>query len=135
MTFKERSEKEKALIISRCVFQVILGLLFIVAGAPKLFINHEMWVTRFEGWGYPGNFHYVVGFLELGGALLLFVPKYVLYSAGMLSVIMIGAIFTVLMNNEPVASPLVFLILLLVLLLLSYLTKDFSSKQTHDAIE
>lgn len=135
MRFKERSGKEKTLIIFRWVFQVILGLLFIVAGAPKLFINHEMWVTRFEEWGYPGNFHYVVGFLELAGALLLFVPRYVLYSSGMLAIIMIGAICTVLLNSEPVASPVVFLILLSVLFLLSYFTKDYISERAVKTTE
>lgn len=127
MAFKDRSGKEKTYIVIRWILQVIMGILFIIAGAPKLLLQHEMWVERFEGWGYLGNFHYVVGFLELAGGLLLFFPRFMLYSAGMLAVIMIGAMGTVLMNGEPLASPLVFFSLLVVLLYFGYSVQAFDN--------
>ena len=59
------------------------------------------WQGLFVGWGYPVWFSYVVGALEIGGALCLLVPGLAVRAALMLSLIMIGAAATLLTHPGP----------------------------------
>ena len=68
-----------------------------MAGLSK-FVQ-DGWANMFEGWGYPRPFTYVIGAAELGGALLLLVPRLTAWMAPMLITIMLGAIYTVLTNE------------------------------------
>jgi uncharacterized membrane protein YphA (DoxX/SURF4 family) len=85
---------------------VAVGLL--LAGATK-FTASETWIGLFEGWSYPAWFSYAVGAVEVVGALVLVVPRYSTYAAGVLMLIMAGAIFTLLTNpGEMGPAPAVF---------------------------
>jgi putative oxidoreductase len=81
------------------VLSVALALLFLFAGSSKLF-SPIMHARDFQDWGYPHWFIYVVGGIEVAGALLLLAPfvrysaKLRLYGALLLAVDMIGATAT-----------------------------------------
>jgi len=91
------------------VVTVALGALMLLAGTSK-FMQPEMWVTKFEGWGYPGVFAYVVGTLEVAGALAFFVPRLATYAGVLIAVIMCGAAATLIMNPGPLGPPTIPLI-------------------------
>lgn len=94
------------------VFQVLLALLFAVAGIAKFM--DPTWVRNFARWGYPDGFYMVIGVLELVGGLSLLVPRVASYGATMLGVIMIAASLTHAVHGESarVTPPLVYLALL-----------------------
>ncbi len=79
----------------------------------------EMWAGMFEGWGYPNGFVYLIGALELGGALMLLIPRFASYAAGLLIVVMLGALATVVIHDDPlgVTGPIIFFVALTILLL------------------
>ena len=71
------------------------------AGVLKL-ISHEVEVTRFIKWGFSDWFRYLIGGLEILGAIGLFIPK--LRTPAIFGIIglMIGAIYThVVLDNNP----------------------------------
>lgn len=84
--------------------KIAMGLLWVLialellsmaaAGASKF--QGDGWRRMFEGWGYPAWGALVIGAAEFVGALALAVPKLASYSAAMLIVIMLGAIWTVI---------------------------------------
>ncbi len=65
-----------------------------LAGVSKF--QGDGWMGMFEGWGYPAWFALVIGGTELGGAVLLLVPRLASYSAAVLIGVMLGAIWTVI---------------------------------------
>lgn len=78
---------------------VLLSALFVMQGLMKL-AGLEMWVQRFREYGYPEHFHLVAGVLELGGALLLLVPRTARIGAAMLGLVMLAAAATHLVQGE-----------------------------------
>jgi uncharacterized membrane protein YphA (DoxX/SURF4 family) len=100
------------------VLSVLVAALFAFAGAAKFFVP-EM-AAKFHEWGYPDWFHYVVGAAELGGAVLLLVPRAAWIGAAVLALIMAGAVWTLVTHNqaEQVPVPAVTLVVLLVLVYL-----------------
>jgi len=84
-----------------------------VAGFSK-FGNPESWMGMFAGWGYPAAFAYVIGAGEMAGAIGVLVPRLATYAAGFLSVIMIGALVTVSVHDDPlgITAPIMHLIAL-----------------------
>lgn len=81
------------------VLSILLALVFLAAGGFKL-MNTEQAATAFMHFGYPAAFAYVIALAEIAGALLLFAPGMSLYAAGLLLVIMIGAMFSHLKVGE-----------------------------------
>ncbi len=61
-----------ALLLLRCG----LALVFIFHGYPKLFGKTAVWVSAFERLGLPGYFVYIVGVIEVLGALMLLLGLY-----------------------------------------------------------
>ena len=51
-------------------------------------------VNNFQSWGYPAGFHYVVGVLELLGAIGLLLAPFARKAAMFLAVMMVGALGT-----------------------------------------
>lgn len=94
MPSTERSRGRK---IAIAIFWILVVLELAgmgLAGLTKF--QGDSWMGMFEGWGYPGWFALVIGATELGGALLLLVPRLASYSAAVLIGIMLGAIWTVI---------------------------------------
>ncbi len=91
------------------VLSGLLALAFVVAGLPKVF-GASVWIAKFAAWGYPRWSVAVVGLLEVGGGVLLLVPKAARYAVILLLVIMAGAAWTHLANGEglQVLRPLIY---------------------------
>jgi uncharacterized membrane protein YphA (DoxX/SURF4 family) len=81
------------------ILQIILGLLFMAAGVGK-FLGASFWEKRFSDWGYPDHLYLFVGGLEVLAAVLLFIPRWSLYAASTLVVVMIGAVATHIFSQE-----------------------------------
>ena len=75
---------------------ILGGLAMFSAGLSKFLSTN--WQVRFTGWGYPAWFALVIGALEIGGAIALFIPRLALYAAMLLAAIMVGAVYTVVAN-------------------------------------
>ena len=75
----------------------ILSIQFLVAGAGKLF---GAWTTKFEDWGYSMTLMYVVGVCEVLGVPGLFLPVTRKWAAIMFMIIMAGAAWTHIVNQE-----------------------------------
>ena len=77
-----------------------------LAGFSK-FTPGNPWPQMFVAWGYPAGFATVIGAFELAGALGVLVPRLAPYAAPGLFVIMIGALYTVLTNENQLGSTMV----------------------------
>ena len=71
--------------------KALLTLAVGAAGIAKL-MGVEMMVQTFDAAGFGQWFRYVTGIIELGSAILLWVPGYAAYAAGLLVCTMIGAV-------------------------------------------
>jgi len=70
--------------------KIIAGLAFLAAGIAKL-MGAAMMVAVFEAVGVGQWLRYITGAIEVGSAILLFVPGKQAYGAALLTVTMIGA--------------------------------------------
>ena len=68
-----------------------VGLAFLAAGGSKLAGAPAM-VAMFAKIGFGQWFRILTGLLEVGGAIGLFVPRFAVYAASMLAVVMVSAI-------------------------------------------
>ena len=89
----------------------MLAALFLFAGVTKL-IGLPAMVEHFQHWGFPAWFCYVIGVLEILGAVGLLVPRYAAEIASALIMLMIGALFTLLRAGESFLAPLLVIVLL-----------------------
>ena len=94
----------------------LLALAFLAVGSFKL-MGDQMHVDNFERWGYPIWFMYVVGVVEVLGALSLLYPRTAAWGALLLTGNMTGATITHLLASEWAMAPvpLVLGVLLVVL--------------------
>jgi uncharacterized membrane protein YphA (DoxX/SURF4 family) len=90
---------------------VILGLFFVALGGAKL-AALDMFVAQFQAWGYPTWFVYVVGFAEIIGGSLLFIPSARVIGAVVLILVMIGAAGTHILAGQWVSAIVPVVILL-----------------------
>ncbi len=65
------------------VLSILLALAFLFAGLPKL-LAVTAWIEKFSHWGYPRWSLPLIGLLEVGGAILLLIPRFAIYGVGML---------------------------------------------------
>jgi putative oxidoreductase len=84
--------------------RVLVSLAFIAAGLSKL-AGVEMMVATFDAVGVGQWFRYVTGIIEVGSAILLWVPGLQLIGAGLLVCTMIGAVLAHLLVIGPSAIP------------------------------
>lgn len=84
--------------------KALLTLAFVAAGGFKL-IGHEMMVATFDGIGIGQWFRYVTGLIELGAAILLWLPGRQFIGAALLVCTMIGAVLAHLLILGPSAVP------------------------------
>jgi uncharacterized membrane protein YphA (DoxX/SURF4 family) len=81
------------------ILAAIVSLAFLFAGATKLAAWHPN-PDNFFRWGLPEWVMYVTGGLECLGAVLLLIPLTRVAGAGVLIVVMIGAVGVHLFNGE-----------------------------------
>ena len=104
------------------------------AGYGK-FADAVGWYYWFGKWGFPPWFATVTGVIELGGAILLLVPRIAPYSAALLITVMVGALYTVTTketNLSPV-DPIINTVLLGIVFVarLSLSWRRSASQQDH----
>ncbi len=107
--------QSKAKNIVGWVLQILLGVFFIISGVPKL-MGEATVAANFEHWGYPDWFLMLTGVLELLGAIGLLIPMTAGWAASGLVLMMLGAAWTHISNDEGLAVlvPLLFAALLAV---------------------
>ncbi len=71
--------------------KAFLTLAFVAAGTAKLY-GVQMLVDEFGMLGLGQWFRYVTGIIEIGSAILLWVPGLAAYGAGLLCCTMVGAL-------------------------------------------
>lgn len=89
---------------------VILAAFFLIAGGLKL-RGAPSQIDSFAHWGYAGWFLYVVGAVEVAGAIGLLVPRLAGSAAMLLGGTMLGAALTHLVHHEMKAVPIPLVIL------------------------
>jgi putative oxidoreductase len=92
----------------------LLTVVFLVAAGMK-FAAVPFEIAGFARFGYPLWFMYVVGVLQLLGAVLLWTRGCVAVGAGLLAVLMVGAVGSHLLAGDPALMPLPALVLLILL--------------------
>jgi uncharacterized membrane protein YphA (DoxX/SURF4 family) len=91
--------------------QIMLGLLFLWTGTAK-FVGTEASVEVFSELGAGQWLRYIIGLLEIAGAILVFVPTTALLGGLLLAGIMIGAIIAELtVLGGTVSTPIILCIL------------------------
>jgi uncharacterized membrane protein YphA (DoxX/SURF4 family) len=74
---------------------LLLAIAFVFAGVSKLRGPSALrWADRFAHWGYPASARYVVGALEILGAVGVLIPMCRRPAAGILVALMAGAFGT-----------------------------------------
>jgi len=102
--------------ITMWVVSILLTALFLSAGLPKLLMPGKM----LSQWVYAPWFLTFVGVCETLGAIGLLIPRLAALAAAGLSIIMVGAVYTLIkvhMNNQLPIPILVFILLMLVIFL------------------
>ena len=97
-----------------------LSYFFSLAGLTKFTGVPANWPANFERWGYPYWFRYLIGALELLCAFSILVIELQIPSIGLLCLIMLGAVFTLVYNQENVlwvTFPLLVIAVILVFLI------------------
>jgi len=82
---------------------VLASLTFAKAGYGK-FADAAGWQYWFQQWGFAPWFATVIGVVELGGAILLLVPRLAPYAAVVLIAVMLGAFYTVSTNETDLSQ-------------------------------
>lgn len=88
--------------------RAVLTLAFIGAGGAKL-AGVEMMVATFDAIGVGQWFRYVTGIIEVGAAILLWLPRRQVLAAAALGATMVGAVLAHLLILGPSAVPAVVL--------------------------
>ncbi|MBI3665106.1 MAG: DoxX family protein [Acidobacteria bacterium] len=107
------------------ILSVVLALMFLGAGGSKL-AGMQMHLEHFAHWGYPSWFVYVIGTVEVGGAVLLLIPAVRFYGAALLTCNMVGATFTHIKAGEWTRLPLPVAVLVALAVVLA------SSRRTYN---
>jgi putative oxidoreductase len=92
----------------------LLAFAFLSSGVMKL-MGHPMEEHAFQSFGYPLWFMYVIGLLEIAGAILVLVPRVAYVGAGLLACVMVGAVFSHLTHGQAAMTPVPLVLLLIAL--------------------
>lgn len=83
--------------ILQWILIALLSLQFIAAGLGKFTGD---WSEKFELWGYPSAFMYFAGVVEISGVIGLFLSKVRKWAIVLLTITMIVAAVTHVLNSE-----------------------------------
>ncbi|WP_370232371.1 DoxX family protein [Cognatishimia sp.] len=84
--------------------RALLTVAFVAAGFAKL-SGVEMMVATYDALGVGQWFRYVTGLIEIGGAVLLWLPGLQVVGAGLLGATMVGAVLSHWLILGPSAVP------------------------------
>lgn len=115
-------------VVAAWSLAILLFVTFLTTAPPKL-LGQPGWLQRFDEWGYSGRFASGIGMLELVAAVLLLFPSLALYGAGLLAVVMAGAVMTHVASG--IGSP-VFALQLLVMCLALAALRYPDARWLHD---
>jgi uncharacterized membrane protein YphA (DoxX/SURF4 family) len=90
------------------ILRAVLTLAFIGAGGAKL-VGVEMMVATFDAIGFGQWLRYLTGLIEVGAAILLWVPNRQAIGAALLGGTMVGAVLTHWLILGPSAVPAIVL--------------------------
>jgi putative oxidoreductase len=79
-----------AALIAMCLPRIIVALLFLYVGLDK-FAGTRVWVRIFDTIGIGQWLRYLTGFLQIGGAILVLVPRTFRVGIALLACTMLGA--------------------------------------------
>jgi uncharacterized membrane protein YphA (DoxX/SURF4 family) len=101
----------KGRLITLWILSGLVALAFLAAGGAKLAGAAAM-VAVFDKVGLGQWFRYFTGFLEVAAGIGLLISRYAFYAAGLLAVVMVGAIIAHLtvLGGSP-AAPVMLLVL------------------------
>ena len=104
---------KKSKLIFSWVLRILTSLGFLLASTGKLSNNPQV-IEMFKDWGYPDNFHFLIGILELTLAVLLLIPKTLKIATFGLAIVLTGAAITHLINDPiiEIIRPMVFFVFL-----------------------
>lgn len=109
------TEASRAVRVTVRVLRILLALFFAVPSASPKLIGHSSAAEGFDKIGFGDWFMYVVGGLELAGAVALLIPVLSGAAALALGALMVGAFVTTLMvfDGQNAAMPLILLVSLI----------------------
>ena len=121
---KDRKMKKSKLILN-WILRILLSIGFLLASLGKLTSNISV-LDMFENWGYPDWFHLFIGAIELIMAILILIPKTLKFAILGITIILIGAIITHLVNDPilEIIRPIIFFILLSGVYYINFHKKD-----------
>jgi putative oxidoreductase len=111
------------------VLRLLLSLAFLAAGAQKL-IGAEMMVDVYNQIGVGQWFRIVTGLVEVGGAIILWLPAMQFFGAALLGVTMIGAVLAHVLVLGPSALPAIILGVLCLVVMVLHKSQFNTLKET-----
>ena len=105
---------------------ILLAIAFLGAGFFKL-SGAEMMTGNFERYGYPLWFMYFVGLAEVAGAIGLFVQRTAFYAAAGLGILLLGAVGTHLLLNDPFGQSVPAIVLLILAGIAGYISRGMTT--------
>lgn len=110
MTTTTVKTQNRATNVVLWIVQVITALGFLAAAAGKLTGDPQITAT-FDAIGFGDWFRYLIGVLEVAGAIALFVPRLVGLAGLAFVALMVGATITQVVIGQSVVAPLFLLVL------------------------
>lgn len=83
------------------VLTLSMTVVFLMAASLKI-RAYWMMIMGFDGYGYPIAFLFFIGYAELFGAISLWLRRWALLGSMGLSVIVLGAAATHIINDDPI---------------------------------
>ena len=105
MNIQLKKDRSRVTHIALWVLQVLTAAAFLMAGLAKM-SGQPMMVETFEKVGVGQWFRYVTGFIEIGSAILLLIPRLTPVGAALLVCTMTGAVLAhvLILGGSPVAA-------------------------------
>ena len=105
MNIQLKKDRSRVAHIALWVLQVLTAAAFLMAGLAKM-SGQPMMVETFEKVGVGQWFRYVTGFIEIGSAILLLIPRLTPVGAALLVCTMTGAVLAhvLILGGSPVAA-------------------------------
>jgi uncharacterized membrane protein YphA (DoxX/SURF4 family) len=104
------------------ILTVVLALVFVAAGVPKL-IGAQAMVQAFAQYGFGQWLRYLTGVLEIAGAAGILIPGLRFWGALLLACVMAGATLTNIFIMHTVGATVLTIVLMVIALALAWLRR------------